>query len=241
MNASRFRFKRFRDLTFEDINCDLHLHTTYTDGQADVQAILRAAATRDLRCIAFTEHVRRDTAWFDGFASMVRQEAAKYPNLQTLVGCETKALDTQGSLDARGNLLPQCELVLGSVHRFPDGHGGLLEFAAVPHTEFARIEYQLAMGLVTSAPIDVLAHPGGMYARRFGRDLPDNFMRQIMLKSLERAIAIEINSSYLSDFAKFLTLCAEVNPFVSIGSDMHRLDQLGHCRDQLRAGGVGAQ
>ena len=222
-------------MTAEDINCDLHLHTTRTDGHADIEAILREATVRNLACIAFTEHVRRETDWFEGFADAVRKNAANYPKLQTLVGCEAKALDIHGSLDAGENILSQCDIVLGSVHRFPDGQGGLLEFATVPQDEFARIEYELAVGLVVAAPIDVLAHPGGMYERRFGVDLPVNLMRQIMLKSLEREIAIEISSSYLQDFDSFLALCAEVNPLVSIGSDMHRLEELGRCRDRLIA------
>ena len=51
--------------------------------------------------------------------------------------------------------------------------------------------------------------------------------------SLKREIAIEINSSYLIDFEGFLNLCSEINPFVSIGSDVHRLEEVGKCRDIL--------
>ena len=52
-------------------------------------------------------------------------------------------------------------------------------------------------------------------------------------RSLERNIALEINSSYLRDVPAFLKLGAEINPYVSIGSDVHGLEELGRCRDLL--------
>lgn len=236
--TNRFSFVRYHDLTSADVNCDLHLHTTRTDGKADVQTVIATAVERGLSRIAFTEHVRRSTGWFSDFVREVRTTASSYPSLQVFAGCEAKAMDTKGSFDASEGLLDQCDIVLGSVHRFPDGQGGFLNFASLAADQFAQIEMSLALGLVESAPIDVLAHPGGMYARHQG-DFPPDMMRHLMRKTLERGIAIEINSSYLKDLDRFLELCAEINPYVSIGSDMHHLEHLGHCRDQLKMRGVG--
>jgi putative hydrolase len=114
----------------------------------------------------------------------------------------------------------------------------LLSFSSLAQEQFAEMEFALACGLIDGAPIDVLAHPGGMYARRFGVDLPETMMRALMERSSARGVAIEINSSYLKDMDAHLRLCALINPIVSIGSDMHRLDNLGHCRDALAARGV---
>ena len=57
-------FVRFLDLKWADINCDLHLHTSRTDGKADIKTIIQHALKRGLRRVAFSEHVRRDTEWF---------------------------------------------------------------------------------------------------------------------------------------------------------------------------------
>ncbi len=232
------RFKRFHDLTSDDLDVDLHLHTTRTDGQADIDAILDDACARGLKRVAFTEHVRRDTMWFPEFADDVRARAAHHPELEVLVGCEAKALDRDGSLDATEAILSSCDVVLGSVHRFPDGQGGFVSSAILSQDATERLEFDLAWGLASKAPIDVLAHPGGMYARRFGVDLPEYLMRRLLVRSLERGIAVEISSSYLHDMTAFIRLCAEINPFVSIGSDMHRLEDLGSCRGRLIALGV---
>lgn len=239
MTTPRLPFVRFHDLKAHQLQCDLHVHTTRTDGEADIQKLLWRAGECGLTRLAFTEHVRRATDWFDDFVQEVRAASTVFPQLQVWVGCEAKALDTRGAFDASPELLNQCDIVLGSVHRFPDGQGGLLDFAAVPQEDFAQIEFDLAQGLLEAAPIDVLAHPGGMYARRFKTDLPASLMRELLEHANQRAIAVEINSSYTQDLPGFLALCAEVNPYVSIGSDVHRVEKLGHCRDLLIAHGVG--
>jgi putative hydrolase len=234
-----YQFRRFLDLQWSDINCDLHMHTSRTDGKATVSDILQLSVHQGLSCVAFTEHVRKDTDWFPEFAQEVRSNAESYFQLKVLVGCEAKALDFNGELDVSEEILAECDLVLGSVHRFPNGQGGYINVSHLTSQGFAQIEFELALGLLKFAPIDVLAHPGGMYYRLHG-EFPAEFMRELMKVSLERNIAIEINTSYIRNLPNFLELCAEVNPYVSIGSDMHRLEQLANCRDQLFLLGVGA-
>ncbi|WP_414586010.1 PHP domain-containing protein [Scytonema sp. PCC 10023] len=234
-----YQFKRFLDLRWSDINCDLHMHTSWTDGKAGVSDILELSVREGLSYVAFTEHVRKDTNWFPEFAQEVRSKAEAYFQLNVLVGCEAKALDINGGLDVSEEILAECDLVLGSVHRFPNSQGGYINVSHLTSQGFAQIEFELALGLLKFAPIDVLAHPGGMYSRLHG-EFPAEFMRELMKVSLERGIAMEINTSYLRNLPNFLELCAELNPYVSIGSDMHRLEQLANCRDQLHRLGVGA-
>jgi len=227
-------------LTPDALNVEYQVHTVQTDGEATVDEILTVAREREIGALAFTEHVRRNTKWFPDFVSDVRERAARFPDLQVYVGCETKAMDRDGTLDISSSILEASDIVLGSVHRFPDGAGGYLDFKAIPPEEFADIEFHLAIGMVRHAPIDVLAHPGGMYERRHGA-FPEEYFRELMMATLDRGIAIEINSSYLVDVPTFIRLCGEINPIVSIGSDAHKLHELGTCRDMLRAMGIGKQ
>jgi putative hydrolase len=233
-------FKRFLDLQSVDLNCDFHMHTDRTDGKAGVQEIIDLAVERGLKQVAFTEHVRQDTDWFSSFVQEVRSTAQHYPQLNIYVGCEAKALNSKGGFDVSSEILAASDVVLGSVHRFPNGLGGYLNSRDLSAEEFARIEFDLAMGLIEAAPIDVLAHPGGMYSKRYG-DFPKSMMRDLMQASLDQEIAIEINTAYLRNLSQFVELCADVNPYVSIGSDVHRLEQLGNCRGQLQTLGVGRE
>jgi putative hydrolase len=223
---------RFRDLDPASINVELQVHTDRTDGEASINQILDAAVARGLSALAFTEHVRLDSSWFQEFAAEVRELSSAYPDLEVYVGCEAKALDRVGGLDCSEQVRQACDIVLGVVHRLPDGRGGLLPFESLSATELAEAECELSLGLLRNAPIHVLGHPGGMYQRRYGR-YPDELFRRMMEVSLERRIAIEINSSYLVDLEAFLRLCDEVNPYVSIGSDVHRLTDLAACRSAL--------
>ncbi len=229
-------FTRFQDLSERSINRDLHIHTVQTDGKHSIAELIAEACRLGLKEIAFTEHVRRDTSWFGDFSAEVRRQAQQAP-VSVYVGLEAKALDTSGMLDANEEILKQSELVLGSVHRFPDGRGGYISLKGLPLDEAASIEFELAMGLLRSAPIHVLAHPGGMCLRAFG-EFPEGSFRALMAESLKRSIAIEISSSYLQDFAGFVRICREENPYVSVGSDVHRISDLGNCRNRLRELGI---
>jgi putative hydrolase len=233
--SSRLRppLRRFSQLSTEDINSDLHIHTKQTDGKADIVSILRSASDRGLQSVGFTEHVRRTTEWFSEFARAVHRASLDFPHISVYIGCESKALDQRGSLDVREEILSKCDIVLGSVHRFPDGQGGYIQFGSLTKQEMITAEFNLAMGLLSAAPIDVLAHPGGMFARRHKEDFPVELLKILMARATERGIAIEVNSSYIVRPETFLSLCAEVDPIVSIGSDMHDIEDLGTCRDVI--------
>ena len=232
------RFVRYRDLKWSDINCDLHIHTSYTDGQSDIRAILEHAVDLGLKRIAFTEHVRKESAWFKKFADEVRKEGRLCSPIEVLVACETKARDCVGTLDVNEETLGECDFVVGSVHRFPAPDGGYLDFASLDQNQMERCEYEMALGLLTKAPIDVLAHPGGMSMKKYG-GFSSDLMKSLLEASLRRKVAIEINASYIQNLPDFLDICARINPYVSIGSDVHELHQLGSCRDKLKAYGIG--
>lgn len=229
------QLKRYLDLTADDVNIEYQVHTRQTDGQSTIREILETAKARGLGAIAFTEHARKDTPWFRGFAADVRAAAEDYRNLTVYVGCEVKALDARGTLDISDDIRARCDIVLGSVHRFPGGDGGYMDWDQLEDGAFARVEYELALGLMQYGRIDVLAHPGGMFERRRSESFPESYLRNLMLASAQTGVAIEINTSYLRDVDRFLRLCAEVNPYVSVGSDAHSLDEVGRCRDVLRS------
>jgi putative hydrolase len=239
MMQRRSPIVRFRDLNHAAINADLQIHTTWTDGKMSVQEVLETARERKLGAVAFTEHVRRDTAWFGDFARSVREEARAFPEIEVFVGCEAKALDTGGALDVSDEVRAQCDLVLGVVHRFPDGRGGFVDLKTLDRDTCAEMECHLTLGLLRTAPIHVLGHPGGMTQRRFGW-YPETLFRSMLEASMERNIAVEINSSYLVNVQAFLDLCDEINPVVSIGSDAHTREGIGRCRDMLLAIGHGS-
>ena len=233
----RPQFVRFSELAPAHINRDLQVHTVASDGEATISQMLQQAETLGLEEVAFTEHVRRTSDYFSAFAADVRSHRAG-SRVYAYVGLEAKVLDEDGMLDAAPGVLAEAEVILGSVHRFPMGRERFVPAEQFGYVEAARRELTLSLGLLRYAPIHVLAHPGGMCYRAFGQ-FPEDYLGTLMAASLERGIAIEINSKYTTDLDPFLALCREVNPFISVGSDAHRLSELGTCRSALWARGIG--
>ncbi len=157
------KFKRFNDLSPKDFNVDYHIHTNQTDGLNTIDDIIKTARAYKISEIAFTEHVRKNTRWFDTFADRVRESAKRYTDITVYVGCETKVLDKKGNLDVSDKILYRSDIVLGSVHRIPNGKGGFFDFAALTPQELADVELELSLRMLEKSPMDVLAHPGGCF------------------------------------------------------------------------------
>lgn len=229
----KLEFINFNQLKDEDINADLHMHTNQTDGEESIDTIIQTAVHIGLKRIAFTEHVRASTDWFDDFADAVREAASNYPTIEVLVGAETKVIDYQGDLDITVDILNKSDIILGSVHSLPDKKGGIIDFSELTPRELAEIEFELAKGILKHSPVDVLSHPGGMYSARYGA-FPINYLKELMYYAKVNDKAIECSSKYLKNPYDFLSICSEINPAISIGSDAHRAEEVGNCRQMLK-------
>lgn len=226
------QFINFNKLKAIDIKFDYHIHTNQTDGNDTIKSNIKRAVSVGLNKIAFTEHVRKDTDWFDGFADSVKEIASHYPSVEVIVGAETKVLDKYGNLDITDRILYRSEIILGSVHRLPDGKGGFLNFSDLSPLELAEIEFELSLGMLEKSPINVLSHPGGMYSSRYG-GFPMKYFRELMKASKAKNKAIELNSRYIKNTYDFLIACGKIDPLISIGSDAHKAENVGDCTKLL--------
>jgi histidinol phosphatase-like PHP family hydrolase len=213
-----------RQLSSAALSTDMHMHTTYTDGRSTIAEMLAAATGAGMATVAFTEHVRRNITWFEGFKEEVRRIARQEPRLTVLVGIEAKALDLHGALDADEKLIAQAQLVLGAFHSFPAG----VEVEALTSQDAAVLEYQALKGLLEHPEVDVLAHPGAFTKKRFGH-FPFVLMRALVRQARERGRAIELNAEYNSpaELNALLQLCIREDAWVSLGSNAHHQDEVG--------------
>lgn len=220
---------RFNELTKSVIYCDYHIHTVQTDGHATVEEYIQAAIKKGLKEIAFTEHVRKSTGWYDSFVKEVKNLKKKYKSKLTIFyGIEAKILDYDGNIDATEDMIHKSEIVLGSVHRYPRGDGNYLNFQELSCDNAAKIEFKLACAIVKNPNVDVVAHPGGVFEKQFNTIFPRKYLEEIIIIANHYGKAIEINSSYLKDPSSLFNLCSKLNPFVSLGSDAHNTMQLGN-------------
>jgi DNA polymerase (family 10) len=105
-----------------DIRGDLHIHSTWTDGQATIEEMARAAKQRGLKYIAITDHSQR-VAMVNGLnPDRLLQQWAEIDKLKkrlkgitVLKGIEVDILE-RGGLDLPDDVLAQADWVVASVH-----------------------------------------------------------------------------------------------------------------------------
>lgn len=190
---------------------DWHIHTIYTDGKDNVFDYCAQAEKNGLKLIAFTEHVRKELTYnFDDFVSDVFSAKDKF-NLEILVGCEAKVLDISGTLDVSKKILKECEIVLGTFHKFE------------PPLKDA---YLAALtNMITNPDVDIWAHPT-LYAIRNGFSLSEEDIYEISNSCFNNEVLIEINIKYNVPNIKFQAIASHMKCKFVKGSDAHQISEL---------------
>lgn len=106
----------------EALRGDFHMHTTYSDGDDTLEAMIAAAAARGYEYHAISDHsgggLRRRFGMSREDARAQRREiralSERY-GIQTLCGSEVDILP-DGSLDYEDDVLAELDIVIGSVH-----------------------------------------------------------------------------------------------------------------------------
>ncbi len=204
---------------------DFQMHTTWTDGEDTVAAMITAAKRLSLNAIAITEHINDTSSYFENFRSEVgklRQDV----DLEIFHGMEISIRDYIGTL--RTSMAPkeEAEIILGVVHSYPKTSGGYYRFGELTPATALSCELKGLMGLAKNLSIDVIGHPGGTYLNKFG-PFPVDLLRPIFQTARDNGIAIELNTKYSWDMKSFIDLLNDIKPLVSFGSDAHQAADVG--------------
>lgn len=212
---------------------DFHAHTSWTDGTHSVQEIYAQAMKIGLQCILFSEHVRKTSEeWFYRFAGEVRSVSNEA--CVALVGVETRIADFEGNIDCVSEVLTECDMVLASVHRFPDGKGGMVPFEEVELSKAEEWEFRLASAVLDNPAVTILAHPFGMCYRRYGIAPSEEHIRALIAKAATRDVAFEINAYYHPEPWKLIEWCRQAGTRISLGSDAHHRVEVGNITRRLK-------
>ena len=223
---------------FEDINnsllsneipkVDLHMHTNWTDGKNSVLEMYKSACKRGLDVILYSEHARyKSVDWFKDFAQEVR--SIKRKNCLPLVGVESKILNYKGEIDIHPKIVKECDLIMGSVHRFPgeDGINLKKHISKYKKKEAIEIEFELSIAALKYSPIDILGHPFGMSYSRFKTKPPWKLIIELIKTAKRYKKAFEINSKYHNQAKKMINKCLENETLISLGSNAHSVREIG--------------
>jgi DNA polymerase (family X) len=172
-----------RLVTLQDLRGDLHMHTTRTDGRADLESMAKAALASGLEYIAITDHSQAvamanglDEAAALDHARTVRHLSERLEGITLLAGIECD-IRPDGSMDLADDCLAQLDIVIASVHS---------AFGLDPE----RMTDRLLRAL--SCPwVDVLAHPTG---RLILKREPYRFdADRVFAAAASAGVAVEIN------------------------------------------------
>jgi len=200
-----------------DIRGDLHLHTTWSDGDDTVEMMARGAQARGYDYIAITDHSR--SLKFAGGVSVedLRDHAdtvravGDRVGLHILMGTEVDIL-ADGSLDYPDEVLRTLDLVIGSVHS---------RLRMAPEEMTRRV-----IRAMENPHLDVLGHPTG---RLIGQRPPFDLDLEAVVEAARRTgTALEINAypDRLDLKDSHVRLARDRGALFEIGTDSHRQDHL---------------
>ncbi|MGC9317900.1 MAG: DNA polymerase/3'-5' exonuclease PolX [Armatimonadota bacterium] len=209
-----------------DIHCDLHVHTTYTDGRATIEQVAEAARERGYSHLGISDHsaslyvaggigvggVRRQREEIDALNARFAEGGSEF---RLLLGYEAD-ITPDGDLDLDDEILALLDYVAGAIHQ---------GMSADADRMTARVVKALRTGLM-----DVLAHPTGRLLLE--RDPYGLRVGEVIEAAVEMDVALEISATPnrldLSDVHS--RVAQERGALLSINTDAHALEHLDFMR-----------
>ena len=168
-----------------DLQGDVHMHTTASDGRADAWTMARAARDAGLQYIAITDHTQSLSmaGGLDERRTLAHAREVRALNgrddldgLTVLAGVECDILP-DGRMDLAADCLAELDIVVASVH------------SALQQDEAQMTERLLRA--IECPWVDILGHPTGR--RLFKRDAARVAMDRVFSAAAASGVALEIN------------------------------------------------
>ena len=197
-----------------DIRGDLHMHTTYSDGQDTLETVVATCVSLGYEYIAITDHSENAGASRTVSRELLlrqRDEIARmrerYPQMAILHGVEVDILPN-GHLDFPDDVLEGLDIVLASLH-----DAARHDSATLTRRCLAAIQHPL---------VNVITHPSNqLVGRRNGYELD---YPAIYAAAVETGTALEVDGapSHLDLDGEHARAAVEAGVTLTIDSDGHR-------------------
>ncbi|UCH61356.1 MAG: DNA polymerase/3'-5' exonuclease PolX [Anaerolineales bacterium] len=201
-------------IQLSDIQADLHVHTTWSDGKLSVKQMAEAAMRRGLKILAITDH-SQSLGVAGGLTSedlLVQREEIDHvqaeigDRIHLLQGTEVE-IRADGALDYPDEVLAKLDIVFASLH------SGLRQ----PRDKVT----ERLLNAMRNPHVDAIGHPTGRLIP--DREPADLDMAAILSAAVENNVALEINAhpSRLDLDGIYARRAIEMGILLSINTDAH--------------------
>lgn len=222
-------------ITLDDLHGDLHAHTTYSDGQASLEAMAEAAQAQGYDYLAITDHSPHiavtqglDADELAEQIDKIDELNASFDGFRLLKGVEVDILE-DGSLDLPDDILERLDLCVCSIHS---------------HFDLSQKEQtERVLRAMDNPNFTIWGHPTGRRINQ--RDAIDVDMERLMQAALERGCYLEINADpeRLDLNAHHARMAKEIGLKLVISTDAHKPSALEYMQlgvYQARRGWISA-
>ncbi len=196
-----------------DIRCELHAHTTASDGTMSMEELVGMAKDRDFHTIAVTDHsvssVQANGLSVERLEKQIEQVRAlngRMKGITILAGAEVDIL-ADGRLDYPDHLLKELDIVVASPH-------------AALKQEPAKATKRLRKA-IDNPYVHIIGHPTGrLITRRQGLN-PD--LKDLLAAAAETNTAMELNANpwRLDLRDTHLRMAVDMGVMIAINTDAH--------------------
>ena len=205
-----------------DLKCDLHMHTTESDGRESIQSMAAAAQARGLDFIAITDHTQ-SLAMANGLdetrtlahAENIRAISKRLKGFTILAGAEVDIL-SDGRLDLADDCLAALDIVIVSLH-----------------SQLQQDEDETTRRLIRAIEhpsVDIVGHPTARWLLR--REGARFKLEKVIDAAVANGVALEINSQphRLDLCDSHARLARDRGAKLAINSDAHEIPALDYTR-----------
>lgn len=205
-----------------DIQGDLHMHTTWSDGAYSVEEMIEACRLKGYSYMAITDHSQYLKVANGLNAERLREQKKiihelneKYDDITILSGIEMDILP-DGTLDFDDELLAEMDFVIASIHS---------SFSQPRDTIMKRLKTALQ-----NPHVDLIAHPTGrLIGKRSGYDVDIDLLLELASET-NTALELNANPNRLDLMAAYLRKAQEAGVPIMINTDAHNIHMLDHMK-----------
>ena len=214
--VDHFQGEHLIDMT--QIQGDLHMHTTWSDGAYSIEEMIQACREKGYAYMAITDHSKYlkvanglDEKRVREQIQLIREYNKKYDDIVILSGIEMDILP-DGTLDFEDDLLHEVDLVIASIHS---------SFSQKREVIMERLRTAL-----NNPHVDVIAHPTGrVIGRRDGYDVDMDELIQLA-KETNTALELNANPNRLDLSVEHLKKAQAAGVKIMINTDAHNMTML---------------